>query len=341
MTKFEKQTIEQKAFERLVSDPFAPESQWLPACAELSQIECNRSSNIAGRFETISFALPLSIVASCLVSGAFTCIVQMGYDLGYRLIELIFGQTSGSQQGMMALQTLIYAVAPVTFGLSFGAFKSRLQGSRKAWSFLGFLAPCLFAVVMSCLSHDQGNSDDIWIQCLWIGVATSLDVLSISFAEKFVNYLGSRMRITSLLLTGTVALAPLVLMSHFIQLAPFRSQELILAAEIALYLACLFIPAFYGAACTKVNDKIGALFAGSLVVLPLILCNFLNVGGNLLSLALDTVGAGAHLSWHALASALALSTLSFVALIGASLAWKQPELGVSALTPSIACTSQK
>src|ERR1700733_16002902 len=98
---------------RLIGDPYAPESVWLPACAadlglpvgSTSAAHLTRSMSDPSPVAT-AVASALRLSAALFLSGAFAYVtymsVHLGFDWGYKLVERLFGHTAEADQAMSA-----------------------------------------------------------------------------------------------------------------------------------------------------------------------------------------------------------------------------------------------
>lgn len=312
-----KEQIKNKQSQELIGDPFATERQWLSAClATRERLPISQTNNSRQHLR-----LPLSVFASAAISYLFMVFVDLGYDLGYRLLERFYGQLSGFDQGIMALNSLAFIVLPLTFGLSFGAFKHVFRSSSKVWGSFNLLLIAIFSAVVMV-----GNKFT-WLDLLyttpWTFTSVSAGWLGMLFGEKLYRELRRRINVGKVLLSAIFTLLPFAVFSHFLP-DLIGQTAVLLPLEILLYFTGLSLTAFVAVSQSKLNEKTGAILIGCLAAFPLILCNALNIAANLFSLFLDNFGVGASLGWRALASALFLNCLAFMALaVGGLFGWRR------------------
>lgn len=238
-------------------------------------------------------------------------LTHIGYDWGYRLIEQVIGQTSGVSQGVTAAYSLVYMIMPASFALYFGYLKAYCAGGR-LWNFTLHGLLISFAVFVLCSGDIRGlalhPTEGIWALS---GILVSS--LLFHFGQKVFHTLENR------LLKPAVALfAPVF---AFLPTALAATAGLDYRIELVFFVCSLATGAFASAYLARARRLSSALSMGLVATLPVTLSNFFNVGGNLLSIVLDGLSAGAGLGFRAFLSASLIITAAFAAIIsGASLA---------------------
>jgi hypothetical protein len=321
---------------RLIGDPFAPESVWLPACAASSvndladfdhQIEntlsgattvASRSTSICDGFTALpwgsgsvsnavaaSLASIFRLTSALLLSGAFAYFAcasaQLGFDWGYKLVERIFGQAAEENQSVTSFYALVFAVMPLVFGLVFGFFKSTWSGTRR-W-YAAYIIVALCYCINVCLPDNLEHLFSSSRELLPAIPSFVFGLIGLSTGVCIYSALRRRMRLLPIVLSGFAALVP----AFYVLQSPIT-----LVGEIAVYSLPLIIGSACAAYFARARDRVGAMLMAMVALLPIILVNFGNVACNLISLCLDNFQLGADLSWRALMSACLISMLTFV-----------------------------
>jgi hypothetical protein len=256
---------------------------------------------------------PLKLVMALLLSAAAAWLgavtVHVGYDWGYHLIASLYGQAAEANQGVMAFTSLLCSIIPMLFGLFLGYFKAA-AGAKRGWILAGAAVVLLFLTLVVF----SGSPPDFLIHPLRTAGQTVCGLGAylggLIGGQSVYRSLSERMR------RPIVALLPA--MAAFLPMAVACS---LVAVDFRLELAAY---SFLSLAAAAVSVRLSGAKRWSSVlsialisILPLVLANMLNLFGNLLSLALDTVAMGAGLGWRALLSAVLISTVALgSALLG-------------------------
>jgi hypothetical protein len=316
---------------RLVSDPFAPESVWLPACAADSSGGLSANDHKFKKSTTDYMGMPtrstallmaslvatLRLSAALLLSAAFAYVaymaVQLGFDWGYKLVERMFGQTAQADQAVTASYALVIAVIPCVFGLVFSFFKSALSGTRR-WHAAYIIATLSYSTVV-CLPNNVHHLFSSLEELLPVIFGLMAGLIGSSTGAWIYGALRKRMRLVPVVLSGLAALLPMVL---YVLLSPMT-----LVVGLAIYSISIIMGSACAAYFASPRDRVGAILMAMVALLPIILVNFGNVTCNLISLGLDNLHVGFELGWRALLSACLISLWTFVcAGIGGSFGYK-------------------
>lgn len=306
----------QKSAQKLVADPFAEEKHWLPAC------EAMRTNLVPSHVEKLRFSgiFLVCLLASAAMSLLLTNVVDFGYNWGYRLVEHFWGQPSGAHQGEVAIKSLAFVIEPLMFGLAYGAFKQHFGARSKLSLCLPVALALIVTVAWEAPAHLNDPLDFPWARfAVDVTLSAAMAVFSVVaglFAgQRLYSELKKRTRAAQLFFAAALALLPLAVIDS-------EQREFFVPVQIACYFGSIALRAGFAAYLAKARDKTAAFITAGFALFPLCLANFLNVGGNLVSMFLDTFGWGASLGWRALASAAALSVVSMCAIAtGSTVGW--------------------
>ncbi len=285
---------------KLVADAFAAEEQWLPACEAMSTEEGLLNPRRAEIIRSIGLIL-LALITSAALALLHTITVHAGYNWGYGLIEQICGQPEGEVQGIWSLTSLGIVVLPGAFGLAFGAHRAHQNGTGKGWLISPFVLAAIIPSGSIALVWSEPSLFD-WFWAIALGAVSSCCLLAGLQIGKWVySELKKRMKAPQMFLWTSLALLPFAIFNF----VPGPSS---LPVEVAVYFLSISVGAGIAAYVARSRNFSAAAIAGSFAMLPILLANFMNVASNVLSMAVDT------LEWRALASAIAISSVTAAAL---------------------------
>ena len=248
----------------------------------------------------------VSALKNCLAIATMTVsmvlLVQAGYDFGFKVVEILFQQSRDCAQGVVAQFSLIHIVYPVMLGILF-ATRMRLRKALKIkW--------LLFLSVGSVIVYDSLLNSDIDFR---VGAAVLTAVCALgSYAVASLNRF--RFRISELQLPDLWNLPVLVSLLTCASICTYVSGERLrfIPVQILCYGTAFFLVTLLYK--TKSNLGKANLQLSLLVLLPIIVCNALNIVLNIFSLVLDRFGLGADLSWRALVSAILINGVAFTGI---------------------------
>jgi len=287
----------------ILADPFAAEEDWLAACNSGSVPLARRAPAVGLLTYLVGLLLGLGFAYGAC---AF---VHLGYDLGYRLVELSAGQPSpqAANQGWVAIMSMPALIFPSFLGLFLGLQKRRLGGSRRWYAALALLVLATFALAFA----DQRSSDlkeaGGHLLCLLSAVCSAFACFAAG--DKLYGEIARRLNPARILLPALLYLIPSTIYA-LLSAAEILALPFSCAQEIALYILLLAVPTALASRLTRARTVGSALAVAAIGSLPIQLANLFNVAGNLVSLSLDTVNLGANLGWRALLSAVIIILLS-------------------------------
>jgi len=301
----------QAATTRIVGDPHAPESVWLPACDAFRTTSIAASQNqpnaqLNAQLKTLpSMGLVAAISVAAVLAFTGTMAVHLGYDWGYKLVDSLFGQPDGANQGICADFSLMFLIMPLFFGLAFGWTKKAWGGTQR-WLSVGS-----FVMLGTLIGLDiWGNmfEDSLFAATLWIGAGLLFNAFGIWFGER--TYSALRLRIRILPLVACAVFASVSMAAAVFVLADSANFLL----ELALYAGLIALAGGWAARFGKAHTRSAAVLIAATATLPIAIANLLNISANIICLILDSLGIGPSLGWHALLSAAFIT----LAAVGAS-----------------------
>ncbi|HEY9785902.1 MAG TPA: hypothetical protein V6D17_10905 [Candidatus Obscuribacterales bacterium] len=258
----------------------------------------------------------LKLAACSVLAGIFAIgachFVDVSFDMGYRIVERLFGQAHESNQGWTAIYAQYLVFLPACAAWFMGCCRT-FHGRTRKWAVA--LAIIIAGwIVFVCQNVSSGGS----ASAAYISMAPLISlsaILGFRSALRFCQAIRGRVLPSRLLLPGIVTLC---LGSLYLVLPPESLPYNVSWALHALLLACC---AFAVTRIMRIRDTVTGLIAGVFTTMPLLMVNALNVFGNLLSLGLDNFGFGLDLGWRALLSASIIATIYLLSLAcGAAIA---------------------
>ncbi len=249
--------------------------------------------------------LTAAVAVSAGAAWCATCLVSIGFDWGYELVQKYAGQPD-SPQGVVAAMALWFIVMPVAFSLAFTFLKDSWHGSW-LWNLIPAVLITSFSIYdMVTL---EATSQDLFQFTPWATAALLCSTLALLLGRKLYSWLAARTKVAAVLLPGFLVSVPagVFLWVH--------DNNFAWTLELSLY-ACALLLAGGIAAFAGRSRRLaqGAAFALA-TCMPLLLPALINLTANVLSLWLDTMGAGGQLGWRALLSAGLIALVSITATI--------------------------
>jgi hypothetical protein len=304
---------EKSAF-RIVSDPFACEEEWL-AAAMLLPTPVQPKTRISVLAKARKIAIAKTVTALSIMSVSSVLLVRSGYDWGYQVVDLLFGQgesvykgevlfsqDSALNQGVMANFSIAHVVLPVCLGILFAGRVRAKHSVKLGW----VIALTVAAAVLwdSLIS----TSDDLHVRVLEVLLAPICGVA----AYGLTRWNRSHWRISNLNLPELWNLPVLATLAVTAAICLFAQSENLFPLELCSYAGGIYLISYWCR--TDSKSKWADLENTLLVLSPIFVCNVLNVVLNLISLALDSVKLGADLGWRALLSAVLINTVALAFL---------------------------
>lgn len=282
---------------KVVADPSAPESAWLPACTVVgSKAVCKQNHRNAA---TGWFLLIASLLCALAASIGAQFAVDLGFDWGYYLTELLVKQPP-SDQGFIAAIATAVLVPPMVFG-AFAGQLSSIFSDRKWLRLLPFLGTLSFFAVM-LLNSTRDSSVEfenlVEMGCL-CAICLLLSQLAFSITRRLTCWLKKMSP------GKAVFFAPMVMFSL---LAPLADSTSVFSGHplktLAIYCAIIAAITFTGAFFSRARKAATSIGFAMGVSAPITIVMGLNVLCTVVSLFLDSVGAGAAIGWRACMSAV-------------------------------------
>lgn len=253
--------------------------------------------------------LGAAVFLAGMAAWCATALTSIGFDWGYELVGKVAGQPD-SPQGVVAAMALWFVVMPTAFSLAFACLKTAWRGSW-LWNLIPALMITSFSIYdMVTL---EATAEDLLSFTPWAGSALVVSTASLLLGSKIYQWLSARTNAAPVILPGFLVCLPagVLLWAH--------DNNFAWTLELVCYATALLLAGFAAAFAGKTTRfSYGAAFA-LISTLPLILPCLLNVGGNVISLALDSLGAGAQLGWRALFSAAIIAIVSIASAISGGL----------------------
>jgi hypothetical protein len=259
-----------------------------------------------------------AVLLSAAVGFGGAMLVDLGYDWGYIYANMVLhGQAFN--QGNLALMTLPYLLFPL-----FGFWSLGYLTRNEKRALLPFLVGILGSALMYWYVPVEGTPV---ANVVWPSVALITASASFICSRRLFRFLQSRMNASVIYMPAAVALLCTAVCTLPVKLFDFELPKGP-GLEMGLYSLLLAAVACFAARGAHPRGTIGGAFAGVLAVLPIMVANAINVGGNLLSLGLDQLHFGADLGPSALLSATFIAVSAIVACVaggaaGAILASRQ------------------
>jgi len=293
----------------ILADPHASETKWFEAALKLQA----RNSKIEPWWYRLSWNFPLLVTVLISVLGSYACCayVDLGFDWGYRLVQVLCGQPGGqaSNQGVFAILALAHVIFPLNMGLSFACAKRYFAGNHR-W--------------ITALMMTLASADALWFglidpgfkpMCfLWLACNLTVGLLSFLVGSRVINRfyahwdvrLGGFINVRRAFPFCAIYLVPSLIVAISSMLG--ISLDLRLAPETLLYSLPLFLIGF------RIYRPSGSLassiFGSALILAPVIVSGLANIFGTTFCLALDGIKIGPDLGWRAPLSGLLITSLT-------------------------------
>ncbi len=300
-----------KSAYRIVSDPFAPEEEWVEAALSLPVVKkpdtrasVLQKAKIVSNFRTVA--------ALCIMTASSILLVRGGYDWGYKLIDVMFGQARAFNQGIMANFSLAHAVFPICLGILVAGRVRGKHSTKLLWIILG-------STVGAAL-WDSLLANDMFYRAGEIALAAFSGVV----AYFMTRWNRARLRVSNLNLPDLWNLPILGVLVASSVCMIFTSTERLFSIELLVYALAIGSVSYLSR--SSLRSKRPEFENALLVLSPIFVCNALNLLLNLLSIVFDPVGMGADLGWRALLSAVLINCVAYLSLyIGLRIPKSMPE----------------
>jgi hypothetical protein len=291
---------------KVVADPSAPESAWLPACHVIGPGGGMLSAPPSTRAEVPGTAkVVMALVLSLAAAWGTRIFVDCGFDWGYYLVDAISEQPS-SDQGIIAAYSSCLLVPSLVFGYFCGVVKSYFR--QVNW--LRWMPAAGTLLYFACIYFKSSLEWDTLVMLLGASAgAFGLAYGGYLLAARLYLWLGKVSRGKAASLVPIVCLATTAIVEEVFGHKINNMSEAWIP-ELKLYLLLMTAVAFCGALFCKSRRFMTALAFASAAVGPVLLVMFLNVIGTTGSLALDSFGLGASIGWRACLSALFIALAS-------------------------------
>ena len=256
-------------------------------------------TSILAKARRISSIKTAAALTTMTVSSVL--LVRAGYDWGYKLVALLFQQTSALNQGIIANFSIAHVVFPVCVGILFAGRVRATHAFKLKW--------ILLLSIAGAAVWDSLVDDDLFLRAAEVLLAALCGVV----AYGLTRWNRSRNRISNLSLPELWNVPILGTLLASSAICAVSSSDRLFPLEICTYAAGILLISYL---CRSRERSIWADLESALLVLsPIFVCNALNLVGNILSLGLDVFGVGAELGWRALLSALIINLVAFAALV--------------------------
>ncbi len=301
-----------KSAYRIVSDPFAPEEEWMAAALSLPQVvRIDARTSVLQEAKKISSYRHVTALAVMTISSVF--LVRGGYDWGYKLVDLMVSQDHGVNQGIIANFSLAHIVFPVCFGILVAGRVRGDHATKLKW--------ILAVSIIGAAIWDSLIDDDLFFRAAEILLAGASGVV----AYLLTRWNRARLRVSNLNLPELWNLPVLGTLIVSSAIVAFTSTERLFALEVTAYAGAIGLVSYLSR--SSVRSKRPDFENALLVLSPVFVCNALNVVLNLLSLVIDPFKLGADLGWRALLSAVLINCVSYAALYAGLRLPKQLRIG--------------
>ncbi len=288
-----------KSAYRIVSDPFAPEEEWMAAALSLPQVvRTDARTSVLQEARKISNVRNVTALAVMTVASLF--LVRGGYDWGYEFVELLVKQDHGVNQGIVANFSLAHIVFPVCFGI---LIAGRIRGSH-ATKLKWILAVSMIGAAV----WDSLIDDDLFLRAAEILLAGASGVV----AYLLTRWNRARLRVSNLNLPELWNMPVLGTLIASSAIVAFTSTENLFPLELITYAVAIGSISYLSR--SSVRSKRPDFESALLVLSPIFVCNALNVALNLVSLAIAPLSIGADLGWRALFSAVLINCVAYASL---------------------------
>lgn len=299
------QTAEKTAW-KIVGDPAAPESAWLPACHLTSDTKLARN---VGKSEATNRPL---LAATALTIALIACVgahswVDSGFDWGYFFVKRLVGQPS-SPQGMVAAVVSAFLMPPLIYGLFAGQIRAFF--AKQKWIAYAPLAATL-AYYGWIISHG-----DEWYR----DVPFCIVSLVLTYAAYFVGcklwrWARSITKAKSLLWVPMLSFGIVGILEFLPSQYGLNALKESVGIQLSIYAAAIWANSFIGGYLSRSRRTATTILFGLAVTLPVVSLMVLNVIGTLVSLTLDPLGLGANIGWRACMSAAVILLVTMCSVI--------------------------
>jgi hypothetical protein len=294
-----------------VANPFAAESEWMPILhAETDAAQSTRALKLIG-FRLFQLVCSLLISGLVAIAGGFS--VQIGFDWGYKLVEKFFGQPTGSAQGVVSSESLMFIVMPLFFGFAFGCC-NRAWLSVRRWSISSVVMALTAVGLLSCLGATSLLAIEASAVLPFTALALVFGIVGLGCGYQYLEILRRRIRLRAVLACGAASVGLLALVWSLCASDPN------LIVEMTLYALILAAAGAWTATFTRARSQSGAILLAAVATFPILLANLLNILLNVVCLVLDSFCIGPNIGWQALLSAVFINVLALAAVYaGASI----------------------
>ncbi|MBS1953592.1 MAG: hypothetical protein JST89_05390 [Cyanobacteria bacterium SZAS-4] len=294
-----------KSAYRIVSDPFAPEEEWMAAALSLPQVvRIDARTSVLQEAKKISSFRNVTALAIMTVSSVF--LVQGGYDWGYAFVDLLVKQDHGVSQGIVANFSLAHVVLPVCFGILIAGRTRGNHATKLKW--------ILSVSMIVATVWDSLVDSDLFLRALEVLLAGASGVV----AYLLTRWNRARLRVSNLTLPDLWNLPVLSTLIASSAVVAYAASENLHAFELIAYAAAIALISYLSR--SPLRSRRPDFENALLVLSPIFVCNALNVALNLLSLAIEPFKIGAELGWRALFSAVLINCVAWASLY-AGLRW--------------------
>lgn len=291
-----------KSAYRIVSDPFAQEEEWVAAALTLPMV--SKAEAKATRASVLQRAKMVSnfrtVLALLIMTVSSVLLVRAGYDWGYKLVDVMFGQQRAFNQGIIANFSIAHLVFPVCLGILVAGRTRAKHSTRILWILLGS--------VLGAALWDSLIDNDLFFRVGEIFLSAFSGVV----AYFLTRWNRARMRVSSLNLPELWNLQILGTLVASSTVLAFTLTERLFPIELLAYASTIALVSYFSRA--SIRSKRPEFENALLVLSPVFVCNGLNLLFNLVSLLFDSMGFGGDLGWRALLSAFLINCVAYLAL---------------------------
>jgi len=291
-----------KSAYRIVSDPFAQEDEWVAAALTLPTV--SKTETRATRASVLEQARMISnfrtVVALFVMTVSSVLLVRGGYDWGYKLVDVMFGQQRAFNQGIVANFSLAHLVFPICLGILVAGRTRAKHSTRIFW--------ILLVSLVGAALWDSLIDNDLFFRAGEIGLAAFVGVV----AYFLTRWNRARLRVSSLNLPELWNLQILGTLIASSTVLAFTLTERLFPVELLAYAGTIALVSYFSR--SAVRSKRPEFENALLVLSPVFVCNGLNLILNVLSMLFDSMGFGGDLGWRALLSAFLINCVAYLAL---------------------------
>lgn len=304
---------------KVIADPTAPETSWLPACQVVAGEQA--LSSVAENRPALATAIApiLALVVALFAAAGGQTVVQCGFDWGYYLTDAIREQ-SPSSQGIVAAIVLSVFVPPVIFSVFAGQLGAIFHQHNKWFRLTPVFGTLAYFCWAISLSDSPGAIDADALRQMGTYCAISMILASASYlvSNRFSTWLRSMSKTSAVVLVPAMLCAG-VSAAHFFGFS-INSLSEKWGEELALYMAFITALSFAGAYVSRAKRVLTASLYSLSAVMPILVVVMMNVAGTIVSIGLDSVGLGAKLGPGACVSAILIATGTMLSVAGGGFA---------------------